>query len=436
MYFALFSNPNRTELGNRVQGQRTQGQRTQGQRTQGQRAQRSADNRATRFIWPVLIALTALAVSFAAYGRRHRSSRRRRSARRHNRRKIGDYVRLGKEMFVIWGSAATGCMPKGASITPNGKKMFVSNFGRPNRKIISVYALPALKKVGDLSFRGNSIESAVSPDNKWLYSTNKKGSYLNVVHIPTLKLKKTIKIGGYPKVIEVSPKGRYVYLSRWSDARITRLDTRTWKQKTLRIGKRHPRGLALSPDGSTLYVANNGSRHLTVVDTKTFGVKKHYRVGRGPRHVAVSHDGKRVYVSLMGPDQVVALNAADMSIVKRIKVGRNPKTVEVSRDDHFLYTANYSGHSMNVIDTRTWKTKELKLDIWKGSGLAVHPNDKWIYVTGWCSDDVWAVERVAAGKHPSAPGPMRPRRRICRSCKSIRFMGCRLPKGAWKKKRR
>ena len=353
-----------------------------------------------------------------------------------NRRKRGDSVKVGGVRFVIWGSAATGVMPKGASITPNGKKMFVSNFGRPNRKVISVFDLPSLKRTKYLNFRGNSIESAVSPNGKWLFSTNKKGSLLNVFDVSTLKLKKTLKVGGYPKVIEVSPDSKWVYLSRWSDARVTRVSTSTWKMETILIRKRHPRGLALTPDGKTLYVANNGSSYLTVVSTDPFKVVKQIKVGRGPRHVATSHDGKRVYVSLMGPDQIVALDTTTHKILKRVRVGRNPKTVEVSFDNRFLYTANYSGHSMNIIDTKTWKTRELRLDIWKGSGLVVHPTDRWIYVTGWCSDDIWAIERVPAGGKASKPGPMRPRRRICRSCKSLRFMGCRLPKGAWKKRRR
>lgn len=352
-----------------------------------------------------------------------------------NRRRVGDYVKLGGEKFVIWGSAAAGVMPKGASITPDGKKMFVSNFGRPNRNIISVFSLPSLKKIKDMSFRGNSIETAVSPDGEWVYSTNKKGGYLNAVKVSDLKLAKTIKIGGYPKVVEVSPKGKWIYLSRWSDARVTRINTSTWDKQTVRIRRKNPRGLALSPDGETLYVANNGSSVITVVDTGEMKVEKHVRVGRGPRHAALSPDGKRLYVSLMGPDQVVVVDTSTLKVIKRVRVGRNPKTVEVSNDGRFVYTANYSGHSMSIIDTKTWKTKELRLDIWKGSGLVIHPSDKWIYVTGWCSDDVWAIERVGAGEKPSKPGPTRPRRRICRSCKSLRFMGCRLPKGAWKRRR-
>lgn len=353
-----------------------------------------------------------------------------------NRRNQGDWVKIGGERFVIWGSADTGVMPKGASITPDGKRMFISNFGRPNRNVISVFDLPSLKHKQYIHFKGNSIESAVSPDGKWFFSTNKKGSLLNVLSPKTLKLEKTIKIGGYPKVITISPDSKWVYLSRWSDSKVTRVNTATWKQETIRIGKRHPRGLAITPDGKTLYVANNGSPYVTVASTDPFKVTKHIKVGRGPRHVVTSNDGKRVYVSLMGPNQVIVINTQNNKIIKRVTVGGSPKTIEISHDDKFVYTANYTGHSMNVIDTETLQTKELHLDIWKGSGLVVHPKDRFIYVTGWCSNDVWAIERVDSGKSASPPGPMRSNRRICRSCKSIRYMGCRLPKGAWKKRRK
>ena len=49
------------------------------------------------------------------------------------------------------------------------------------------------------------------------------------------------------------------------------------------------------------------------------------------------------------------------------------------------------------------------LDIVKGSGVAVRPDDRFVYVTGWCSKDIWAIERLDPGVQPGPLGK-RPRR--------------------------
>ncbi|MCD6498107.1 MAG: YncE family protein [Deltaproteobacteria bacterium] len=342
-----------------------------------------------------------------------------------NARHIGDSITIGGQRFVIWGSASTGIMPKGASISPDGKHLYVSNYGRRFLNAISVFEVPALKLIKKVNLKGDSIESALSPDGKLLFSTNKIGALLQVFDAVTMQLLRSIHIGGFPKVIAVSPDGAWVYLSRWSGRGISRVSTKTWQQQHLTTHQIHPRGLAFCGQAPHLFVANNGTNTVTVVDPVAFKVIREIHVGRFPRHVACSHDGKMLYVTVMSTSQVVAIDPNTDRILHRVSVGRAPKTVAVSFDDRFVYTADYSGHSMSIVDTRTWKSKALLLDIWKGSGLAVHPSDHWIYVTGWCSDDIWAVERIGLNDKPATPGPMRPRRRICRTCRSLDFMGCR-----------
>jgi len=353
-----------------------------------------------------------------------------------NARHVGDSVTLGGQRFVIWGSASTGIMPKGASIAPDGKRLYVSNYGRRFLNAISVFELPALKLIKKVNLKGDSIESALSHDGKLLFSTNKMGSLLQVFDTTTMKMERSIHIGGFPKVIAVSPDGAWVYLSRWSGRGITRVNTKTWQKQNLTTHQLHPRGLAFCGQGPNLFVANNGTNTVTVVDPVAFKVVREIHVGRAPRHAACSHDGKVLYVTVMSTSQVVAIDPNTDHILHRVSVGRAPKTVVVSYDNRFVYTADYSGHSMSIVDTKTWKSTSLLLDIWKGSGLAVHPTDHWIYVTGWCSDDIWAVERIGLNDKPSPAGPNRPRRRICRTCRSIDFMGCRTKPRRHRKRRR
>ncbi len=338
----------------------------------------------------------------------------------------GSSVTLGGTRFIIWGGAHTGSMPKGASVSPDGRWLFVSNFGQKNRKGISVFRADPLTFVRYLKFPGNSIETIVSPDGTRLYSTNMYGAYLDVFSIPGFSHLSHIKVGMFPKIVITSKDGKWLFLSLWAGRKVARLSVPDYKKTYIPINQKNPRGLALSADGSRLYVASNGSNTLSEVDTSTLKVLRVIKLPRGVRHAITSRDGKRLYVSVMGPGAVYVFSLPDLKQLKVIKVGARPKSIEESYDGRFLYTANYEGHSMGIVDTKTWQSVQLPLDIARASGLVVRPDDRFIYVTGWCSDDIWAIARVDA----SHPAPARlghdlGRRHLCRRCKRT-LMGCTI----------
>jgi len=350
------------------------------------------------------------------------------------KRRTGDYVKVGNSFFMIWGGAKTGIMPKGASCSHNSKMLYVSNFGKKNKENISVFKANPLTFKQFINYPGNSIESIVSPNNNILYSTNMYGHYLDLINLKTFKLKKRIKVLGFPKVILPDNKNN-LYLSLWETRGIARINLDTHKVEKYYTGGINPRGMALSQDGKKLYIANNGSRNYSVVKINSLipGQRpevKHIRMGYGPRHAVVSKDGKTLYISVMGNSSVYAINTSDLKIKKRIKVGRKPKTIMESYDGKFLYTADYYGHSITIIDTATYQTKILQLPLVRSSGLTVRPDDKFIYVTGWCTHDIWAVQRIDPGYYPHLPlgnDYSKFRHYQCRKCKRD-LMGCTILK--------
>jgi DNA-binding beta-propeller fold protein YncE len=338
-------------------------------------------------------------------------------------RRIGDRLRVGGDTFIIWDYSRTGIMPKGASISPDGKRLYVTNFGRREGKNISVFDAEPLRHRRNYSYPGNAIESVVSPDGRALFATNKIGGTLDAVDTEKGALIKRYPVGGFPKFILLDTPRNQVYLSLWTANKVARLSLASGRVDRLDHGERHPRGLALSQDGKLLFVANNGGRHVTVIDTAEFKVKKRVRVPGRPRHATLSRDGRYVYVAAMGSHALGVINVKKLRLVRFIYVGNRPKSIEESYDGRFVYTANYGGHSMTVVDTGTWRVKELPLDLHKSSGLVVHPSDRYIYVTGWCSNDVWAVRRFKEGEEVERPATSHPRRRVCRECPS-KLMEC------------
>jgi YVTN family beta-propeller protein len=348
-----------------------------------------------------------------------------RARSRYARRQIGYSVKIGGNTFRIWGGAKTGVMPKGCSVSPNGKYLYVTNFGMRRGKNVDVLDARTLKRVRTLHWRGNAIESVSSLDSKTLYVTDFYKSKLHMISTKSWQIRKTVRPGRMPKWLALSPDGKTLYVANWL-GRVAKLDARTLK----RLGRvktgRYPRGLSVTADGKTLYVANTGGRTVSVVDTATMKVRKQIPTSLYPRHTALTKDGKLLYVSVLRKGRIEVIDTAQGKVIHKIYVGAMPRTIALSKDDRFVYAAVYAKHYMAIVDTKTRKVITLGLDIVKASGLAVHPTDKLIYVTGWCSTDVWTVQRFGPGKKPGPLGP-KPKRRLYyrRSKVNPYTLGCR-----------
>ena len=344
----------------------------------------------------------------------------------HAERRIGDRVRIGGSSFVIWNFARTGVMPKGVTASPDGRWLYVSNFGRRAGDNISIFRADPLEAVGKVSYPGNAIETTLSADGRRLFSTNKVTHSLDVIDVlnPTRpRYLRAYRLGGFPKYVVLERYERRAYVSLWSDNTIARLELDSGRMRRLRHGQQLPRGLALTGDGRRLYVANNRGSTVSVIDTRRFSVEREIKVRGRPRHVVVSRDQKRLYVASIGWSAIAIVDLARSRVSRYIYVGKWPKTIVESHDGRFVYSADYGGHSLSIVDTRTWRVAQLALDLNKASGLAVHPGDDQIYVTGWCSGDIWAIRRFDAGEAITRPPRSHPRRRVCRDCPST-MMGC------------
>ena len=54
----------------------------------------------------------------------------------------------------------TGVQPKSVTLSPDGRRVWVCNFGRPDRDNMKVYDADSLELVGTVNFEGNAVETA------------------------------------------------------------------------------------------------------------------------------------------------------------------------------------------------------------------------------------------------------------------------------------
>jgi YVTN family beta-propeller protein len=327
------------------------------------------------------------------------------------KRQVGWAVTLGGNTFRIWGSAETGIMPKGTSVSPDGRYLYVTNFGRKDRRTLDVFDAQTLVLQRSLDLPGNSIESSSSPDGRWLYYTNYYGSQLHALDTRAFTVRASVKPGAFPKMLTVSPTGRTVYVTNWTSGTVTAVDTAAFKVLwSVHIGA-NPRGVSVSPDERRLYVTRSGETSVVVVDTALRKIVGRIVTDKWPRHTALTRDGKRLYVATQRRSLVEVIDTATLKIVGSARLAAGgPRTMALSVDERFVYAAGFPSHALDIVDTLTLTSEQVPLDLVKGSGLAVHPTDRMIYVTGWCSQDVWAVERITPGAFPRFLGRAAPRR--------------------------
>src|SRR5579871_3633608 len=63
----------------------------------------------------------------------------------------------------VQSAAPTGSLPKGVTLSPDGRRLFVTNYGLKDHGNITVYDAADLKKLDTVDVPGVVVESAISP---------------------------------------------------------------------------------------------------------------------------------------------------------------------------------------------------------------------------------------------------------------------------------
>ncbi|MFD7403376.1 protein kinase [Streptomyces sp. NPDC059866] len=303
---------------------------------------------------------------------------------------VGLYLTQGPEVSPI----QVGDGPAGVAVSPNGDRVYVTNFSsgsvsvidtatnRPEGKPIPVGRGPrgvAVSRNGDRVYVANSSEGSVSVIDT---ATNRKEG-------------NPIPVGRGPAGVTASPIEDRVYVTNESSDSVSVINTATNRKEgnPIPVG-RGPTGVTASPNEDRIYVANSSSGSVSVINTATNRPEgKPIPVGRGPRGVAVSRNGDRVYVTNFSSDSVSVIDTAtNRKESKPIPVGRGPAGVTASPIEDRVYVANSSERSVSVIDTATNRKEGDTLPVDRGPlGVVVSPIEDRAYVTNFSSDSVSVI---------------------------------------------
>ena len=298
--------------------------------------------------------------------------------------------------------AETGSMPKGATISHDGTELYVTNFGQPNTRNVTVYDAKSLELEASVDVEGPIVESALSADGKTLFISSFNRSSVMYLDLASKKVTREVKTGTNPKILVASPDGKSVFTANWSMDSVTQVDVASAAVvRNLTVGKA-PRGMAITKGGK-LFVANFFGASLDIFEGEDLAKRHRITVCKCPRHLALSPDEKTLYMSCLNANQVQALDIESETVMHAVTVGESPKSVAVSTDGRYVWTADYgTTRSISVVDTASWTSKVLSIaGMDRGSGVAVAPDGEHAVVTGWYDGHVYLVGFEGSGGHPA-----------------------------------
>ncbi len=297
--------------------------------------------------------------------------------------------------------ADTGSMPKGAMLSHDGKKFYVTNFGQLDKRNVTIYDAHTLALIDQIDVPGVIVESALSADGKTLFISNFRRNSVMFVDLASKKVTHEIKTGTHPKVLVASPDGKNLFAANWASKSVSQIDIATAEVvRVLDVGKQ-PRGMAMTKSGK-LFVANFFGDSIDVFEGKDFEQTHRLSTCKVPRHLALSPDDKTLYISCLTASQLHAMDVATETVTHKVQIGNAPKSIDVSKDGRFVYSADYGeSRSMSVVDTHDWTSRIFKIPgMDRGSGVAVGPDGKHALVTGWYDRHIYLVGFEGSGGHP------------------------------------
>ena len=300
--------------------------------------------------------------------------------------------------------AETGSMPKGVSISPDGKHAYVTNFGQSNGKNIDVFDAQTLAHETTIDVPGNVVESVLSPDGKTIYASNFLRNSVEFIDLASKRVTREITVGLHPKILVPSADGQLLFAANWSGQSVSEIEIATGKVlRTLPTSGLNPRGMAVSR-GGVLYAANFNGASIDVFKGPDLSDRHTLPACQIPRHLALSPDEKMLFISCYHDSQLHAVDVATEKLVHTIHVGSSPKSVEVSKDGRWVWSADYGPEtsSVSVIDTRDWTARVFRVPgMDRGSGITLFPDGKRALVTGWWDSHVYLVGFEGTGGAPA-----------------------------------
>ena len=189
---------------------------------------------------------------------------------------------------------------------------------------------------------------AITPDQKKVVISNWCDFTISIIDRAKAKEIKVIKLAAQPRGIVIMPDNKTAYVAAMFGNKVFRVNLDTGEHHVIMTVNR-PRHLVLSPDSKLLYLAASGTNTVYKIDTRTDKVVSQVVSGPEPRSMTISQDGTALYVVNYFGKSASKIRTSDMKVVQQVPT--DPAPIGITYDDatHQVWVACYGG-SMLVFD--------------------------------------------------------------------------------------
>lgn len=221
-------------------------------------------------------------------------------------------------------SVPTGYAPHEVSVSPDGKRAAVSNYGTREQpgSTLSIVDLEQPREIRRIDLAPHTRPHGVAwfaPDR--IAVTTEGSRHLLLVEPETGHIVRAIATAQETShMVAVSSDGSRAYVTNIRFGTTTALDLAAGRKLADLPTGAGSEAVALTPDGRELWVAARTDGHIAVVDTSLLEVRARLPLSGIPIRIAMTPDGRTALVTCAGSGELVALDVATRTERGRRKV--------------------------------------------------------------------------------------------------------------------
>ena len=313
-------------------------------------------------------------------------------------------------------------------------KVYVADEGA---NTISVMDAASFKKIGSIPVGQGPHNVQVSPDGKWVWVTNNGDPDKAAETMPAEQMPKAehgamagagavwvidaatdavvakVPVGKHPAHVVVASDGHTAYITNGGDNTVSLVDTAAGRVIGVVPVGASPHGLRITPDGKQVWVANLKGGTVSVIDTESRKQVAQIAAGKGPAQVGFTPDGRFGFVSLSEENKVAVIDPASRKVIRKIAVGTVPIQLHSTPDSALVLVANQGtpkkpGTTVSVIDVASMKVAAT-IETGAGAhGVVVDRDGRHAFVTNTYANTVSVIDvakRKVVATVPVGKGP-------------------------------
>ncbi len=216
---------------------------------------------------------------------------------------------------------------------------------------------------------------AVTPDGKFLLTSNLKTGDVAVIDTATLKIVRRIPIGANPEFLRISPDGSKAFVTYEPSSsggppgkeadddkgpkkpgHVAVIDLKEWAVVRSIVGAPETEGTEFSPDGKNVVVSNEGNDTLTIYDIASGSLLRTidlHDYGHRPRGLKLFPNGRQYVVTMEDTDNFVVLDQ-DFKFVKSVPTAKGPYGIAFDKASKRIVVAAARGGKLQVFDAASY----------------------------------------------------------------------------------